>query len=157
MSVKQFRPRPSDFRSTYIEVGKGGCELHYQAHWKTVDRWVEEEGKDGLRAERRAFVKAKRARKPALAAPTDTGPDVDPDDLHAACQYLRERANGGWHVGKRADGRYFMGTRALTGAEVIERALAKGMDSWYVEADMLKRLQASEGLDLWVVDRDATA
>ena len=156
MIAKHFRAKPTDFRSTYIEVGKPGCEAHYRAHWKTVDRWVEEEGKAELRAARKAYVKAGLKTKPKPVA-IETGPEVDPEDLHAACQYLRERTNGGWTVGRRDDGRYFVGAASLTGAEVLERALAKGMDSWYVEADMMKRLALSDGVDQWVIDGEATA
>lgn len=155
MIAKHFRAKPTDFRSTYIEVGKPGCEAHYRAHWKTVDRWVEEEGKAELRAARKAYVKAGLKAKPPPPKAVVIGDAVDDDDLHAACQYLRERANGGWRVGKRDDGRYFVGTASLTGAEVMERALAKGMDSWYVEADMMKRLALSEGVDQWVIDGEA--
>jgi hypothetical protein len=81
--------------------------------------------------------------------------ECDADELSAACQYLRDRQGGSWRVGLRDDGCYFVGTATLVGSEVIERAKSKGMDEWYVEADMFKRLALSEGNDEWVLERES--
>lgn len=161
MSSGVVRPRPSDFWSVYVDVGKPGCEAHYRAHWKTVDRWVEEVGKNKLRAARAEKVAERRAKRNAakVEAPkplTDPCPP-DPDDLMAAVRYLQSNANGGWRVGIAEDGRYFVGRNIVFGSEVVERALAKGMDEWYVERDMMNRLSLEAGTDEFVLDRELNA
>lgn len=151
------RERPSDFWTTYVEVGRVGCIEHYRTHRTVVERWASEVGTAELRKARADYV-SERKRQDAmpkrLAQPVACGDEVDADELSAACAYLRENRNGGWRVGLRDDGRYFVGTRCCTGAEVIERAKAKGMDEWYVEADMFKRLAMHEGVDEWVIERE---
>ncbi|PTQ12106.1 hypothetical protein CLG96_05945 [Sphingomonas oleivorans] len=48
-----YRPKPRDFRETFIRVGWSGIEAHYNAHKKTIVRWMEEEGRDELIEARR--------------------------------------------------------------------------------------------------------
>lgn len=135
-----------------MDVGKPGCEAHYRAHWKTVDRWVEECGKVELRAARAEEVARRRdaKRKPDKPQGIDLGPKVDKDDLHAACHYLRDKTT---LVGIRANGRYFVGRQDMTGAEVLQLALARGMDEWYIERDIMARLDL-ECVDEFVLDRE---
>lgn len=156
MTGFKMRPKPDDFRARYVELGKVGVGEYFGAHWKTVDRWVEEEGKDGLRAERAEWVAEQRPRKPArVDAPVDLGRPCDPDDLAAACQYLRERQGGGWRVGLRDDNRYFVGGRTMRACDVLDMALARGMDEFYVERDMFKRIDLHLGVDEWVLERES--
>lgn len=153
MTGFKLRPKPDDFRATYIRLGKPAVIEHYRAHWKTIKRWVEEEGKDELRKARAEYVAAQRTvRVLPGTAPRVDAVKVDPDDVSAACQYLRENRNGGWRVGLRDDGSYFVGTRNLVGSEVVSLAIAKGMDEWYVENDIRKRIALGDGIDEWVLD-----
>lgn len=152
------RQRPSDFWTTYVEVGRVGCIEHYRTHRTVVERWASEVGTAEIRKARADYVSECKQRGRSafvnVSGDGDRGPDFDPDECSAACAYLRENRNGGWRVGLRDDGRYFVGTRCCTGSEVIERARAKGMDEWYVEADMFKRMAMHEGIDEWVIERE---
>lgn len=56
--VRPYRPKPDDFRATYIAMGWDGIEEHYETNWRCIRRWILEEGKDELIAERRAYVEA---------------------------------------------------------------------------------------------------
>jgi hypothetical protein len=150
------RPRPSDFWTTYVEVGRVGCIEHYRTHRTVVERWADEVGKVELRKARADYVaeQKQRAKPQEREVCHVAAQDFDPDECSAACQYLRENRNGGWRVGAREDGRYFVGTAVMGGAEVIERAKSKGMDEWYVEADMFKRLDMHVGVDEWVLEKE---
>lgn len=152
------RPRPSDFWTTYVEVGRVGCIEHYRTHRTVVERWADEVGKVELRKARADYVaeckERARGTGPKLAAPLPDALGIDTDELAAACQFLRENKNGGWRVGCRDDGFYFVGSRICQPGEVIERAKAKGMDEWYVEADMFKRLDMHVGVDEWVLEKE---
>jgi hypothetical protein len=52
------RPKPSDFRTIYIQMGWDGIMDHYGCSRDCVSRWIEEEGRDDLFAARRAHVLA---------------------------------------------------------------------------------------------------
>lgn len=54
---KPYRPKPADFRETYIAMGWDGIEEHYGTNWRVVRRWIEEEGREALRAARSAHVR----------------------------------------------------------------------------------------------------
>lgn len=58
--VKPYRPRPADFRQTYIRMGWDGIDEHYGTNWRVIRRWIEEEGRKGLIAARAAYVEAQR-------------------------------------------------------------------------------------------------
>lgn len=154
MSSGVLRPRPSDFWTVYIDIGKPGCEGHYRAHWKTVDRWVEECGKVELRAARANEVKRRREAKRKPLPPTEPRVDPsppDPDDLKAACHYLRGPAT---YVGVNERGEYFVNGKIMLPSEILTLALAKGMDEWYIEADIMARLALNDDVDEFVLDRE---
>lgn len=58
--TKPYRPKPPDFRETYLRIGWDGLEEHYHTNWRVVRRWIEEEGRDRLRADRAAVVERQR-------------------------------------------------------------------------------------------------
>jgi hypothetical protein len=50
--IRPQRPKPHDFRQMYLILGWGGIVEHYNTNWRVVRRWIEEEGRDGLKIER---------------------------------------------------------------------------------------------------------
>lgn len=48
------REKPADFREQFIRLG-WDCVDHYSTSWKVVARWLDEEGRDEVKADRRAF------------------------------------------------------------------------------------------------------
>lgn len=157
MSGATTRPKPDDFWTTYVEIGMTGCQEYYHAHRLTVRAWCVEEGLEAIRAARSAYVAEQKAkalakrRKPRPSVPRIDPCPPDPCDLRAACQYLREKRGGSWCVGLRDDGNYFVGTNNLVGSEVVAMALDRGLDEWYIEADMMKNMREHEGVDQWVL------
>lgn len=55
-----YRPKPRDFREVYVRIGWDGIEDHFNTNWRVIRRWIEEEGREDLKAERREYVAAKR-------------------------------------------------------------------------------------------------
>lgn len=51
-----WRPKPNDFRERYIEMGWEWIVEHYRTNWKVVARWIDEEGREELKAARAAHV-----------------------------------------------------------------------------------------------------
>lgn len=48
------REKPADFRDQFTRMGWDVVD-HYSTSWKVVSRWVDEEGRESLRADRRAY------------------------------------------------------------------------------------------------------
>lgn len=48
------RERPADFREQFIRLG-WDCVDHYSTSWKVVARWLDEEGRAAVKADRKAF------------------------------------------------------------------------------------------------------
>jgi hypothetical protein len=55
--VRPYRPRPDDFRATFIAMGWDGIDEHYRTNWRVIRRWMQEEGREELIAERSAHVR----------------------------------------------------------------------------------------------------
>lgn len=58
--VRPYRPRPADFRETYIRMGWEGIDEHYQTNWRVIRRWILEQIADDLAAGR-IHLKAARS------------------------------------------------------------------------------------------------
>ena len=54
--VRPYRLKPDDFRQTYIEMGWDGICDHYRTNWRVIRRWIDEEGREGLKRERAQFL-----------------------------------------------------------------------------------------------------
>ena len=54
--VRPYRPKPADFRETYVRMGWDEIDEHYRTNWRVIRRWIMEEGADDLKAARRAYV-----------------------------------------------------------------------------------------------------
>lgn len=50
--IRPYRPRPADFRDTYIRMGWEGIDEHYQTNWRVIRRWILEQIADDLAAGR---------------------------------------------------------------------------------------------------------
>jgi hypothetical protein len=55
--IRPYRPCPPDFRERYVEMGWQEIAEHYRAHWATVARWIDETGRQKLKAARAAYVR----------------------------------------------------------------------------------------------------
>jgi len=60
-TVRPYRPKPSNFREVYLQIGWDGIEDYFGTNWRVIRRWIEEEGKEQLKADRAAHVESKRA------------------------------------------------------------------------------------------------
>lgn len=127
------RPRPDDFEVVFVEQGRLECEAWYRARRTTVNRWLEESGKERLIAKRASFVKHLRDKK-RMNRPKER-PSVIRDrrrvsDVLArrAANYLRSVRNGGWVVAPCPDGNWLVGTRRRSPAEVVDMAERRGFD-----------------------------
>jgi hypothetical protein len=59
---RPYRPKPADFRETYIRMGWDGLDEHYGTNWRVIRRWIAEEGREELRAARAEHVRSRRRR-----------------------------------------------------------------------------------------------
>jgi hypothetical protein len=57
----QPRPCPVDFDETFVAIGRLACEEHFHAGRTTINRWLDERGKDRLIALRAERVRAELA------------------------------------------------------------------------------------------------
>lgn len=48
------REKPADFREQFVRLGWDTVD-HYSTSWKVVARWLDEEGRDAVKADRRAY------------------------------------------------------------------------------------------------------
>jgi hypothetical protein len=48
------RDRPADFREQFVRRG-WDCVDHYSTSWKVIARWLDEEGREAVKADRKAF------------------------------------------------------------------------------------------------------
>jgi len=53
-----YRPMPKDFVDVYVRLGINGAKAHFRAHFRSVDRWIEQCGGDELRRQRCAYLVA---------------------------------------------------------------------------------------------------
>jgi hypothetical protein len=128
------RQCPEDFDIIFVEVGRLDCETYYRAARITVDRWLDERGKDRLIKARAAFVEHQRAkqRKPKLVLePIKFVVDRRKISLclaRAAADYLRKPRNGGWIITRRLEGDWRMGHTIRGTGEMLDIAVARGFD-----------------------------
>ncbi len=72
--VRPYRPKPADFREVYLAMGWDGIDQHFRTNVRCIRRWIMEEGREGLKAERAAVVREKRRRrKERLGRGQETG------------------------------------------------------------------------------------
>lgn len=131
-------PIPDDFREKVVEIGRIACEEHYHVGRRTVDRWLAELGepeKRRLLNERAALVEARKAEKRLgrkemrkildHAFPVQTR-FVSPLLARRAARHLQQVRHGGWIVSPAGAGMWWLGSRRVTAAELVEVATRKG-------------------------------
>jgi hypothetical protein len=88
------RERPADFREQFIRLG-WDCVDHYSTSWKVVARWLEEEGRAAVLADRKAY-KQMLALQDRFAVIVDARSSIIPADFlayvakHAAAHVARD-------------------------------------------------------------------
>ena len=127
------RPVPDDFEVIFVEQGRLECEAWFRARRTTVNRWLEQCGKERLIAKRASFVKLLREKRncPRPSERVSVIADrrkVSPALVRRAANYLRAVRNGGWVVAPKSDGSWLVGTRRRSPAEVVDMAVARGFD-----------------------------
>jgi hypothetical protein len=132
------RPCPDDFASVMVEIGRFGCADHYGVRRATINRWLEECGKDEL-IERRAVLVHARAHarwtkrlaekiKPAPVA-IDPGTPVNPALAMLAAQHLRRPPGGGWVVFSTGKNRWCVGLMRLNASAMLAMSVKRGFDA----------------------------
>jgi hypothetical protein len=140
------RQCPDDFDVMFVEQGRLGCESWYRASRQTVNRWMKERGHKRLIDQRAAYVASQRAaglwitrstrlvddRSTKRCAPRSQAVrdrrKVNPNLVRHAAQYLRIIRNGGFIISPTPQGDWWVGTKRLSGAQLVDLACRKGFD-----------------------------
>jgi hypothetical protein len=80
------RLKPADFREQFIRMGWGVVD-HYETGWKVVARWVDEEGRAALRADRKAYRQMQALQTRFAAIVEARSPFVATDFMAAMSRY----------------------------------------------------------------------
>lgn len=127
------RKCPDDFDIIFVEIGRLDCETWYRASRITVNRWLDERGKERLILARAAFVQRQRvlARPPMpedRSRPVKDRRRVNINLARRAAQYLRQMRNGGWIISPTPHGDWWVGSKRRTAGELLDMAIARGFD-----------------------------
>lgn len=139
------RPCPDDFDVIFVEKGREACESWYRARKTTVTRWLEERGKAKLIARRAAYVKTLRSqgkwitRSTCMTAvrvvkahrpqPIRDRRKVSIILARHAAHFLRISRNGGFTVSIANEGEWWVGSKRLSAAQLVDLAVGKGFDA----------------------------
>ena len=144
-SRKPTRDCPADFDAVFVSVGRFDCEEHYRARRDTITRWLVECGKERLIKARAAYVAEQRAKGEWMTRGTnlvahrkinivsirqsirDARP-VHPDVARHAAHHLRIIRHGGMMVSPAGDGEWWVGTKRLSAAQMLDLARNRGFD-----------------------------
>lgn len=139
------RACPDDFDVIFVEQGRIGCETWYRAARLTVNRWMSERGVKRLIEARAAFVAHQRkngqwmtrstklvehheVRKAASRLPIRDRRKVHPTLARHAAQHLRIARNGSFVVSPAGNDEWWVGSRRLSAAQMVDLACSKGFD-----------------------------
>jgi hypothetical protein len=139
------RKCPEDFDVIFVEKGRDGCEAWYRARRTTITRWLVERGKDRLIKARESYVKCLRsegkwltrssrlvdvrpARVEQRQRPIADRRRISPTLARHAAQHLRIVRYGGYIVSPAQNGDWWVGSRRLSAAQMVDLACAKGFD-----------------------------
>lgn len=139
------RAVPADFDVIFVEQGRVGCEAWYRARRDTVTRWLEQRGKKRLIKARAAYVAHQRAQgkwltrssrlvehrelpKPKVRATIRDRRKVSFTLARNAAQHLRIIRNGGFIVSPAGDGCWWLGSRRVSAAQLVDFAKERGFD-----------------------------
>lgn len=139
------RECPGDFEARFVELGRFDCEEHYRARRDTITRWLLESGKSRLIKARAAFVAQQRAKgewltrstrliehhevkRPSIREAIRDRRKVNVIVARHAAQFLRIRRYGGMIVSPAGDGEWWVGSRRLSAAQMLDEARSRGFD-----------------------------
>lgn len=142
---KQSRDCPADFEAMFVNLGRFDCEEHYRARRDTITRWLVERGKDRLIRARAALVADLRAKGEWMTRQTnlighhkinvvsirmsirDEREVSDAVARHAA-RHLQIMRNGGMIVIPTGNGDWWVGSKRLSAAQLLDLARGRGFD-----------------------------
>lgn len=136
---------PEGFEAFYIERGRLACEEHFKAARVLVNAWMRECGKRRLIKARAAYVAQKREESewPTRSSSLTTHREVKQPSVREAihdrrkvsfmvarqaAHHLRINRNGGMIVSPAGDNEWWVGTRRLSAAQVLDLARERGFD-----------------------------
>lgn len=140
------RKCPDDFDTVFVEAGRIDCETYFRAARITINRWLEERGKERLLRLRREFVEHQRkqlgplragvrlkdarpAKKPKPPKPVKDRRKVSPCVAAHAAHWLRMARNGGWRVSPTGKGDWFFGLKRVSPGMLLDMAVQRGFDA----------------------------
>lgn len=154
------RACPGDYDVIFVEQGRLACESWYRARRDTVTRWMHErdvvrkatklptliEARAAYVAHQRANGKwmtrqtplvEKRAPRPVIAraAPVRDRRKVSFTLARHAAQFLRIMRNGGHIISLASNGDWWIGTRRVSAAQLLDEATKRGFEPMGVPAD----------------------
>jgi hypothetical protein len=139
------RPCPDDFEVIFVEQGRLGCEAWYRASRMTVNRWMKEHGEAQLIQQRAEYVAHQRAhgqwitrqtrmvehrevRNAAKRMPIRDRRRIHPTLARQAARHLRIVRNGGFIVSPAGSDEWWVGSRRMSAAQMVDLAESKGFD-----------------------------
>lgn len=139
------RACPDDFDVIFVEQGRDGCEAWYRARKTTITRWLVERGKDKLIKARAAYVAHQRANgnwitrstkliehreinRPSIRESIRDRRKVSIIVARHAAQHLRISRHGGMIVSPAGDGEWWVGSKRLSAAQMLDLARSRGFD-----------------------------
>jgi hypothetical protein len=156
------RKRPDDFDVIFVEQGRVECERWYRASRITVNRWMDEAGAQRLVKARAAYVSHMRREGKWMTRSTklvERREIARPSRLEAirdrrkvpfliarhAAQHLRIVRNGGFIVSPTQNGDWWVGTKRMSAAQMLDLAVSRGFRptaAMALQADADGRVQA---------------
>lgn len=142
---KPTRDCPADFDAVFVNLGRFDCEEHYRARRDTITRWLTECGKDRLIKARAAYVADLRAkgewmtrgtnlvshhevRRSSIRVNIRDRRQVSATVARHAAQHLRIMRHGGMIVSPAGGGEWWVGTKRLSAAQMLDLARGRGFD-----------------------------
>lgn len=122
------RKCPPDFERVYVALGHKDSMKHYGAGPTTIKRWISECGGSNLVDQRRANSLSVSDMSTILKMAFPRKGRVSFTLARHAAQHLRIRRNGGFTVSPAPNGFWWIGTKKITAAELVEMAVKKGFD-----------------------------
>jgi hypothetical protein len=135
---------PEGFEMFYIERGRLACEEHFKAARVLVNAWMRECGKQRMIKARAAYVARKRdesewitrssslthreVKRPTIRETINDRRKVSFMVARQAAHHLRISRNGGMVVSPAGDNEWWVGTRRLSAAQVLDLARERGFD-----------------------------
>lgn len=119
--VREVMAVPSDFKDRATRLTNRKLADHYQVGEKTITRWRKETGLTGSLVPFRM----------SSALPKQHIPGIPAGRVAEAAQFLRKTHAPVYHriiEGKEFNGQYCVGTRLMTGPELVEYAETKGFE-----------------------------